>query len=394
MHETGIRKYIKDQGKMIKLMVVIHSLRGGGSERVLINLLKGLNRKEFSITLALYERVFDYPMPENVEVRILDIYASKNIFKLTKGFIAKILQLCRLVREIKPNVVFSLLSSTNVTVILAKLLSRIHCRVIISEHTHPSVNLKNEMYGGITKHFMKYLYPKADRIVAVSEGIKEDLMKNFTIPEKKITVIYNPVDLKEIEMRLQENVDHPWFHNGVPIIVSVGRLTKQKGYPYLIRAFFLVRRSLPCKLFIIGEGEDKDRLIEMVSTLGIEPDIEFLGFQENPFKYMARSSIFVLSSLYEGFGNVIVEAMALGLPVISTDCPSGPSEIIDDKKNGILVPVQNEHVLAQAIFEMLTDSRLRENLRKGGKLKANVFALEKITKDYRRLFREDSSSPL
>ena len=142
---------------------------------------------------------------------------------------------------------------------------------------------------------------------------------------------------------------------------------------------------------IIGEGEDKDQLIEMASSLGIHQDIDFLGFQKNPFKYMAKSSLFVLSSLYEGFGNVLVEAMALGLPVISTDCPSGPAEIIDDGENGILVPVQDENALAQAILDVLADSALRIHLSCEAKQKAEVFAAEKITQDYRRIFSENSS---
>ena len=379
---------------MTKLMVVIHSLRGGGSERVLVNLLKGLDRYKFSIILVLYERVFDFPLPDNLEIKILDIYASKNLFKLAAGFISKIINLTKLIRQNKPDVIFSLLSSTNVTVILAKLLSRMKCKLIVSEHTHPSVNLNNEVYGGITKGFVKFLYPRADRIIAVSEGIKEDLIKNFNIPEKKITVIYNPVDINEIKRFSQEDVDHPWFYDELPVIVSVGRLTRQKGYPYLIGAFSIVMKSLPCKLLIIGEGENRGRLVKLAEECGLERDIEFLGFQKNPFKYMVNSSVFVLSSLYEGFGNVIVEAMALGLPVISTDCPSGPSEIINDKKNGILVPVKDEKALADAILSVLTNSQLKNNLGREAKKKAQTFAINKIVEKYRGIFREDSSSSL
>jgi glycosyltransferase involved in cell wall biosynthesis len=379
---------------MIKLMIVIHSLKGGGSERVLINVLKGLDRKEFSVTLVLYERVFDFPPPDKVAVEILDMPAGRNIFTLGVRFMRKIVRLSRLMKKVGPDMVFSLLSSTNVAVILARLLSKIPCGVTISEHTHPSVNLTNERFGWITKIFMPYVYPKADAIIAVSEGIKQDLIKNFNMPENKIAVIYNPVDLNEIRIRSQEKVDHPWFHDDIPVIVSVGRLTKQKGYPYLIKAFSLVRRSLACRLMIIGEGEDKDKLIAMVRALGIEREVEFLGFQKNPFQYMAKSSLFVLSSLYEGFGNVIVEAMVLGLPVISTDCPSGPAEIIDDKKNGILVPVQDENALARTILEVLADSALRVHLGSEAKRRAEVFALEKITQDYRRIFSENSSYSL
>jgi len=380
--------------EMKRLMMVIHSLRGGGSERVLINLLKGLDRKEFYVTLVLYEREFDFPLPNNVEIKILDIHTGRNIFKIAKSFILKIIRLAQLMRQCKPNVIFSLLSSTNVTVILARLLSRTKCIVFVSEHTHPSSNLKNEVYGGITKSLMTLLYPKADKIIAVSEGIKEDLIKSFHVPEEKITIIYNPVDINEIGMLSQEEADHPWFQDKLPIIVSVGRLTRQKGYPYLIKAFSIVRESLPCRLFIIGEGEDKEKLIQMAKESIYAKDIEFIGFQKNPFKYMAKSSIFVMSSLYEGFGNVLVEAMALGLPVVSTDCPSGPSEIIDNKKNGLLVPVKNEKALAKAILDILKNDTLRNDFRREAKIRAQSFALNKMVEKYRSIFLEHPSSAL
>ena len=379
---------------MIKLMIVIHSLKGGGSERVVINLLKGLDRKEFTITLVLYERVFDYPVPENTDIKILEIYASRNIFKLAKGFILKIINLASLIRKNRPDVILSLLSSTNVTIILAKMLSRIKCKVIASEHTFPSVYLKNEMYGGITKYFMKCVYPKADRIIAVSGGIKQDLIENFNLPEAKIRVIYNPIDIQEIELLAQEKGEHPWFYEKVPVIISVGRLTKAKGYPYLLKAFSLVRRSLLCKLMIIGDGEDKKELIGMAKDLDIEKDMELLGFQKNPFNYMARSSLFVLSSLYEGFSNVILEAMALGLPIVSTDCPSGPSEIIEHKKNGLLVPIKNEKALAQAIIDVITNDELKNNLSREAKVRAQFFALNKIVGKYKDVFLENSPSSL
>jgi glycosyltransferase involved in cell wall biosynthesis len=353
-----------------------------------------LDRNVFSIHLILYEQVFDYPLPDNIEVAILDVKASRNLFKLTKGFVLKIIRLALLFRRNRPDVIFSLLSSTNVTVIIAKLLSGTKSRVIVSEHTYPSVNLANEMYGGITRFFISRCYPEADRIIAVSESIKRDLMLNFHFPETKIEVVYNPVDIGEIQRLSKEAVEHTWFRDKLPVIVSVGRLTKQKGYPYLLQAFSLVKRHLSCRLAIIGEGQDRTKLIDMTKSLGIETEVEFLGFQKNPFKYMARSSLFVLSSLYEGFPNVILEAMALGLPVISTDCPSGPAEIIEDKKNGLLVPVKDEQALAGAIICVMTDERLRESLGREARLRADDFALEKIAKDYKRVLSENSPSPL
>jgi glycosyltransferase involved in cell wall biosynthesis len=375
---------------MIKLLIVIHSLKGGGAERVLINLLKGLDRGKFSITLVLYEGVFDFPCPDNVDIEILDISASRNFFKLARGFILKIMALARSIKKHNPDIIFSFLSSTNVTVILAREFAATKARLIISEHTHPTTNLKNEMYGNITKLFMKKLYPKADKIVTVSEWIKQDLVQNFHLPENKIKAICNPVDSENIELLSREEIENIWFKSDIPVIVAVGRLTKQKGYPYLLRAFSIVREQLSCRLLIIGEGEDKTMLDTMAKELGIEKDTIFPGFQKNPFKYMAKSSLFVLSSLYEGFPNVILEAMTLGLAIVATDCPSGPSELIDDGQNGILVPVKDEKALAHAIVEVLKNDKLREDLGREAKLKAQRFALSEITKDYQKLFYENS----
>lgn len=378
----------------MKLFVVIHSLRWGGSERVLVNLLNGLDRKRFSITLVLYEKVFDYAIPENINLKLLDIYTGRNFIVLAKSFILKIINLTKLIRQNKPDVIFSLLSTTNVTVILAKLLSRVNCRLIVSEHTHPSENLKNEPYGFITKFLIRKFYQKADKIIAVSSGIKEDLITNFNVPEKKIAIIYNPIDINNIRMLSEEHVDHPWFQEKLPIIVSVGRLTRQKGFPYLFKAFSILRKSFNCRLLIVGDGEEKQDLIKLSEDSGYKEDIEFLGFQKNPFKYMARSSIFVLSSIFEGFGNVIVEAMALGLPVISTDCPSGPSEIIENGKSGLLVPMRDEYALAESILKVLTNNELREKLIEGARKRAETFTPDKVIKDYTGVFCEDTSSPL
>jgi len=367
-------------------MIIIHSLKGGGAERAVVNLLKGLSRRDFSIRLLLYEEIFDYPLPENVEVITLHIRSSKNVLKFTKGFILKIISIARLIRKDKPDIIFSLLSGTNLIAILAKMLSGAHSKVIVSERNHPSISLKNEMYGRITRFLMKYFYLKAERTIAVSCGIKKDLVENFKLPSEKIEVIYNPVDIEEIETLSIEEINHPWFNDEIPIIISVGRLTKQKGYSYLIKAFSLVRQSLRCRLLIIGRGEEEGNLVNMVNVLDLRNDTEFLGFQKNPFKYMEKSSLFVLSSLYEGFSNVIVEAMAVGLPVISTDCPSGPSEIIEHGKNGILVRPEEEAALAQAILNVLTNDELRKKLSSEAKIRAQYFAFDRMIERYSGVF--------
>jgi glycosyltransferase involved in cell wall biosynthesis len=375
---------------IIKVMIIIHSLKGGGAERAVVNLLKGLNRRDFSVTLLLYEEIFDYPRPENIELITLGIRSSKNILKFTLGFVKKIISIAKSIRINKPDIVFSVLSGTNVIAILAQSLSGIGCKVVGSEQNHPSLSLQNQLYDGVTKFLMRRFYPKAEKIIAISQGIKKDLVENFHLTEEKIEVVYNPVDIREIEILSEEAVYHPWFNDELPIIVSVGRLTKQKGHSYLIKAFSVVRQSLPCRLLIIGTGDEEGNLINAVDRLGLRNDVEFLGFQKNPFKYMAKSSLFVSSSIYEGFGNVIVEGMALGLPVISTDCPSGPSEIIEHEKNGLLVPIKDERALAQAILKVLTNDDMKRSLSDEARSRARHFDLNSIVQKYGNIFLETS----
>jgi glycosyltransferase involved in cell wall biosynthesis len=178
------------------------------------------------------------------------------------------------------------------------------------------------------------------------------------VPSAKVKVIYNPTVTPEIFRKATEPVQHPWFvDNRVPIILAAGRLHRQKDFPTLLRAFSLLRQNRPCRLVILGDGKKRRRkaLRQLAKQLGIEKDVSLPGFVENPFAYMARANLFVLSSAWEGFGNVIVEALACGCPVVSTDCRSGPREILDNGRYGRLVPVGDPEALARAMLEALDD---------------------------------------
>jgi glycosyltransferase involved in cell wall biosynthesis len=201
---------------------------------------------------------------------------------------------------------------------------------------------------------MRRLYPKADRIVAVSQGVADDLISLLNLPHEKVTVIYNPIFTPELFEQAKQPANHPWFEqNRLPVILAVGRLTRQKDYPILFRAFSLVRQVRPAKLLILGEGEERANLERLAIELGIQNDVSMPGFVDNPFAFMAKASVFVLSSAWEGFGNVLVEALACGCPVVATDCRSGPREILDNGRYGRLVPVGDHEALAKAILETL-----------------------------------------
>jgi glycosyltransferase involved in cell wall biosynthesis len=214
----------------------------------------------------------------------------------------------------------------------------------------------------------------------------DDLSASFSIKKEKCRVIYNPVNLQKIAILSMEAVDHPWLNDEIPVIAACGRLTVQKNYFLLLRTLRLVLKEIHVRLIILGEGDERQMLESYTEELGIQSNVAFLGFQSNPFKYIAHSTVFVLSSSWEGFSLVLVEAMACGVPVISTDCPSGPNEIITDGVNGILVPVSDEKALSDAILRLIRDEALRKQLAENGRKRAEDFRIEKIIKEYEGLF--------
>ena len=264
--------------------------------------------------------------------------------------------LMRYLRRERPKALLSAMDHANVVALWAKKLARAPTRVVVSVHNTTSIATKRakNMRGRMMPLFIRKFYPWADAVVAVSKGVAEDLLKIAGLPKEKIRVIYNPVITPDLLAKAEEPVDHPWFRPGEPpVILGVGRLTAQKDFPTLIRAFALVRKQRPARLMILGEGEERAKLEALVRELSLEKDVSLPGFVDNPYKYMKRAAVFVLSSRWEGFGNVLVEAMACGTPVVSTDCPSGPREILDGGRWGRLVAVGDVSSMAKAIEETL-----------------------------------------
>jgi glycosyltransferase involved in cell wall biosynthesis len=191
-------------------------------------------------------------------------------------------------------------------------------------------------------------------VVAVSSGVAEDLVATTGLRREHITVIHNPVVTPELEERAQAPLEHAWFAPGEPpVVLSVGRLVAPKDYPTLVRAFARVRAVRPARLVILGEGSQREALLALAAKLGIADDVTLPGFVANPFAYVSRCAVFALSSAWEGFGIVLVEALALGCPVVSTDCPSGPAEILEHGSHGLLVPVGDDEAMAQAILSAI-----------------------------------------
>jgi glycosyltransferase involved in cell wall biosynthesis len=303
-----------------------------------------------------------------------------------------ILRLAKHLRKMTLDSMLSIGYSGNVPSILAKRLLRGRLPLVALEGIHLSaalhfsgdLGIEAKLYWGLVKQLVKRFYPLADAVVACSKGVAEDLVQNMKVPRERVHVIYNPTD-PEIEAKAQEPFEHPWFKNSkIPVILCVARLAPEKDLPTLIRAFSVVRKERPAKLAILGEGSERAKLEALVKELGLEGDVWMPGFVDNPFKFMKRATVFALSSKFEGFGMVIAEALAVGTPVVSTDCPSGPAEILGGGKWGKLVPVGDHEKLAEAILETIENPPDREKLKERGR----DFSLDRIGQQYLQLITE------
>lgn len=370
-----------------KLLFVLPSLGGGGAERASVDLLRGIDRQRFDITLALFARSgrFLQELPDDIllyDLRGRQSYDVRLIWRLAG-----------VLRRERPDVIFSVLRYTNLITLLACRLSGTRAGVVVNEQNPPSAEFALFGGGRVKAWFLRRLYPGADQVTAISTGIARELVSTYDLPPDKVQVIPNPVDLLRVKTLAAARVEHPWFsaQAGLPVLVAAGRLHPQKGFAHLLRAFSAVRRVLPCKLVILGEGPLRAELEGLVASLGLADDVALPGFQENPYNYIAHADVFVLSSLFEGFGNVLVDALALGVPVISTRCPVGPEDIIADGVTGVFVPPADEGALAQAILRVLQDGELRRELSANGPLRAADFAIERIVPQYEALFERLSS---
>ncbi len=201
---------------------------------------------------------------------------------------------------------------------------------------------------------MRLFFPALDHVVAVSEGVAQDILAITGLPETRVTAIPNPVVTPELNLLAGEDIDHPWLRKPVPpVVIGMGRLTEQKDFFTLIRAFFEARKERTCRLIIVGEGRQRESLSKLIADLDLEKDVSLPGFVSNPYAWLSRSSLFVLSSKWEGSPNALTEALALGIPVVSTNCRSGPNEILKGGKYGELVAVGDWKALGQSISRTL-----------------------------------------
>lgn len=366
-----------------RIIFFIPSLVGGGAERVLSHLVNYLDRDKYDILLVLFENTQDYG---------INLGSDTNTICLNKksrwDFFKLIFKIKKIMYNYNPNAVISFLNYANILVILANLFCKMKFNVLISERNYPSEYLSKARLRYLKKWLTMFTYRRANKIIAVSKSINRRLVEDYGVESERVKTIYNPLLLKQIKVKSQEKVEHPFFRDeDAQVIIGVGRLAEQKRFDNLLKAFSLVRKEQDkACLIILGKGELQAKLENLALDLKISNWIDFVGFKPNPYAWIAKANIFVLSSDDEGFPNVLLEAMACGTPVISTDCPSGPNEIIANGKNGVLVPTGNEKALAKAIITLLKDGNLRKKYSMESKKKAEDFRIDKILSQYERLF--------
>jgi len=336
-----------------RIALYLPSLSGGGAERVMVDIANGIAARGFHVDLVVAKAYGPYLRAVSPLVRLVDLNAgrvSKSLWPLVRY----------LQREC-PVAMLAAMNYSNVIAILARILARTGTRLIVSERTH--IGVESSRAVGFIPQFVytlvKQLYSKADLVTAVSQGAATSLECFARLPEKSVRVLYNPFDLDRIQALACEPVPHPWLVPGSPpVVIAIGRFASEKNFEGLIRAFAASRHRHQARLLILGDGKLRSELESTAANCGLsECDLQMPGYASNPYAYLSRSALFVLSSSWEGLPGVLIEAMACGVPVISTDCPSGPREILEDGYWGRLISVDDELALAEAIDQVLATPR-------------------------------------
>ena len=400
--------------------LIVSDLGGGGVERVVLNLAGGLIDRGHRVDVVLFRTRVHYPVPEKARLFVMDngrgkpaetvdpeahtrripLIAPSNPsdWAIMTGvlnwdrlclFNARLLRQARALASYmeseRPDCVLPSASSPKEVipvVLLACRLSAPHPPVIPIVHSF--VKYRRYRY----RRRYRRLFETAARLVGVSQGVADSLAAIIGVSGKSITTLCNPVIAPDVHVRMAELPDHPWLlDDGAPVILSAGRLTRSKDFSTLVRAFARLSSSRPCRLVILGEGKDRVRLERLVRRLGLSDQVSLPGWVENPLAFMSRASLFALASRREGSSMVLVEALACGCPCVSTDCPAGPAEVLQNGKFGPLVPVGDEAALAEAMGRVLDQPPNRRMLQQ----RAAAFSVESAVSDYEKLIQGHAS---
>ena len=327
-----------------QICLFVYSFTGGGAEKMMINVANELRDRKYNVELVLVDAAGPYKSLVDPEVDVSEI-GGTNTVEIQYN-------LWKYLRNSETDVLLSTMEVPNIVSVVATRLVSIPVVLRIA-----NINSMKDRRGKykLIPALKRFTYPHAESIVTISDGVSRDLSDIAGIDEARMRTIYNPAFDPEIPEKSREPVDHEWLNDDDRnVVIGIGSLKIQKNFKMLLGAIHRIKND-NTHVVILGEGNLKQDLVQQANELGIRDRVSFRGFVDNPYAYMAKADVFVLSSAWEGFGNVIVEAMACRTPVVCTDCPGGPSEILKSDEYGSLVSVGDEEAMAEAIQEMLSD---------------------------------------
>ncbi len=342
-----------------KRVAIFVSFSGqGGVERMITHLAQGMIDAGVDVDMVLIKAKGEHLKAIPEQARIIRLN-SKHTF-------TSLFELVKYLKNDCPDALLAVKHRAIKTAVLARKLAKVNIPLAGRLGTTVSAALegRSRFKKWTWYHSMRKAYHQVDTIIPVSRGVADDVRQITQLPDKQLKVVRNPVITPALHEKAAIKLDHPWFQEGQPpVILAAGRLTRQKDFPTLLRAFALAQKQRPCRLLILGEGGDREKLKQQAKQLGIEQDLAMPGFADNPYNYMAHAGVFVLSSRWEGSPNVLTEAMAIGCPVVATDCPSGPVELLDGGRIAPLVKMGNEEMMADAIVQVLDQPGDKQQLK-------------------------------
>jgi glycosyltransferase involved in cell wall biosynthesis len=377
-HPSSARAVLADSQMDIRRIACLFSTSGhSGVDRAARHLIPALARRGYQVDLLKVRRHGPNLDPVQGEippgVRVIDL-GSRHTYACLPAVV-------RYLRRERPAVMLSDKDRVNRTALLARTLARVPTRLVLSSGTTISIDLatRGPLERWVQRNSMGYLYPFADQVIVTAAGVADDMADYTGLARRLIRVVPSPVVPGRLFTQVLPRPAHPWFGDpGWPLILSAGELCGRKGFDTLLRGFALVRGKRPCRLMILGQGGARESLLALAAELGVAGDFALPGFVPQPYAWMAHASLFAFTSRWEGLGFVLIEALAVGTPVVSTDCPSGPSEVLDGGRFGPLVPVDDHQALAAAMLTTLDAPLPAETLRQA----ARPYEIEASTDAY------------
>lgn len=356
---------------MKKITFFAPNLTGGGAERVVSILAAQFAEAGYNVDLLLAEAVGPYIADLPDSVRVIDLQCKKVLFSLPK--------LIKYLRTEQPSILFISQMHASTVALWAAKLARAKTRVFIRQPTMLSPSYeKKSLASKLRQNIFLLTARLAEKVIVTSDAMAIEFQALSGLAKDKVEVIYNPVPVRIIKEKSLELIEHSWFKAGEPpIVLAVGRLVAVKDFQTLIQAFAIVQKEIPVRLIILGEGPLRAELEQLVDSLGLGDAVQMPGFVDNPYQYMQHAKVFVLSSLWEGFPNGMIEAMACGAAIVATDCEGGTSEVLEKGKWGELVPVRDKNAMAKAIIKTLVADSMPNVLKR-----ADDFSVQSICKKY------------